>query len=343
VITDGMYHPKNYIKGSTKKWLCCGEKSMDHPGCTAAEGGAPAAAPQKAAPQQAAPQQAVPQQKAPQQQVQQVQQQQQNPPDSPPPQAIRAPMGAVTAAKPAFSGRVAIVTGAASALGFGVAQALVRGGATVVLVDSDEALLNAAVAQLNSLSCLPITGDCSQPEAAAFIMQTAAEQYGRVDILVTTSDMMMNTGLTEIQLPEWHKMITHTMTSAFVMIQEAAKTMQGQGYGRIVVISSVAGRSVAPLGGVHYAAAQSGLVGLARGAAKELAPHGITVNSVCPGLLDIPSTHANLPPTGFRLDVLVKRLGTVEDVSGLVLFLASEQAAYITGASYDVNGGGTCM
>lgn len=309
---------------------------MDHPGCTAAEGGAPAAA----APQQQPPAQ---QQQAPQQQVQQVQQQSQDPPHSPPPQAIRAPSGAVASQKPPFQGRVAVVTGAASALGAGIAQVLVRAGATVVLVDSDEAALNTTVAQLNSLSCLPITGDCTQPEAAAFIFQTAVEQYGRVDILVTSSDLMSNSILAEISLPEWHKMITHTMTGPFVMIQEASKVMQNQSYGRIVVVSSVAGRSVAPLGGVHYTAAQTGLVGLARGVAKELAPHGITVNSVCPGLLDVPSTHANLPPTGFRLDVLIKRLGTVDDVAQLVMFLASEHAAYITGASYDVNGGGTCM
>eukprot|EP00658_Telonema_sp_P-2_P068779 TRINITY_DN57752_c0_g1_i1.p2 TRINITY_DN57752_c0_g1~~TRINITY_DN57752_c0_g1_i1.p2 ORF type:complete len:134 (+),score=35.16 TRINITY_DN57752_c0_g1_i1:117-518(+) len=133
------------------------------------------------------------------------------------------------------------------------------------------------------------------------------------------------------------------MTSCFVMIQETQRVMQGQGYGRIVVVSSVAGRSVAPLGGVHYTAAQSGLIGITRAAAKELAAHQITVNAVCPGLLDVPSTHQHVPATGFRLDVMIKRLGNPQDVSGVVAFLASEAAGYVTGACFDVNGGGTCL
>eukprot|EP00656_Telonema_subtile_P055172 TRINITY_DN8464_c0_g1_i1.p1 TRINITY_DN8464_c0_g1~~TRINITY_DN8464_c0_g1_i1.p1 ORF type:complete len:437 (+),score=117.30 TRINITY_DN8464_c0_g1_i1:140-1450(+) len=334
---EGTFHPGRYIKGAMRKWMCCGEKSMDHPGCTTAGAEQPAAAAAQA-PEPAQPA-AQPQQMPPQQQQAAPEPQQQ----PTPPAAIRAPTGVPLEKPPLFAGRVAVVTGAASPVGLSVMEELLKGGAQCVLVDTNEQQLNAGVASLNSMHCLPITGDCAQPEAAAFVFQTAAEHYGKVDIVVCCSDTMSNSALDDISLMDWNRMLQSTMTSCFVTIQEAQRVMIGQGYGRIVIVGSVAGRSVAPLGGVHYAAAQAGLLGITRAAAKELAPHGITVNAVCPGLLDIPSTHNNLPASGFRLEVMIKRLGAPQDVASTVAFLASEPAGYITGASLDVNGGGTCL
>ena len=136
------------------------------------------------------------------------------------------------------------------------------------------------------------------------------------------------------------------MTAPFLLMKAAVPVMKGQQYGRIVNISSSAGRMVSTLGGSHYTASKTGLLGLTRAAAKELGLHGITVNAVCPGLIDTELTRENASPE--RLEALrqgypVPRLGTAREVADLVCFAASEAAGYITGASLDINGGDLMM
>ena len=136
------------------------------------------------------------------------------------------------------------------------------------------------------------------------------------------------------------------MTAPFLLMQAAVPVMKAQGYGRIVNISSSAGRMVSTLGGAHYTASKTGLLGLTRAAAKELGRHGITVNAVCPGLIDTELTRENA--SAERLEQYVRgypvpRLGTAREVADLICFAASEAAGYITGASLDINGGDLMM
>src|SRR5438874_13381488 len=136
------------------------------------------------------------------------------------------------------------------------------------------------------------------------------------------------------------------MTAPCQLIKAVFPIMKAQNYGRIVNVSSSAGRTVSTLGGAHYTASKAGLLGLTRAAAKELGRYGITVNAVCPGMIDTELTHENAPPellerlaSGYP----VPRLGTALEVADLICFAASEAAGYITGTSLDINGGDLMM
>jgi len=161
-------------------------------------------------------------------------------------------------------------------------------------------------------------------------------------VLVNNAAIASATRFEQLTEDEWRATIDTNLTGAFFCMQAVVATMKRQGYGRIINVSSLAGRSVSTLGGAHYTTSKAGLLGLTRAGAKELGLHGITVNAVCPGLFDTELTHANA--TEERLNAVkqtfpIPRLGKPEEVADLICFLASESAGYITGASFDINGG----
>ncbi|HEV8629207.1 MAG TPA: SDR family NAD(P)-dependent oxidoreductase, partial [Thermoanaerobaculia bacterium] len=169
---------------------------------------------------------------------------------------------------------------------------------------------------------------------------------GRVDVLVNNAALPLTTRFADITGDEWRRALEVNLTAPFLLIQAVLPFMKDQGYGRIVNVSSTAGRMVSTLGGAHYTASKTGLLGLTRAAAKELGRHGITVNAVCPGMIDTELTRESASPA--RLEQLaqgfpVPRLGTALEVADLVCFAASEAAGYITGASLDINGGDLMM
>jgi NAD(P)-dependent dehydrogenase (short-subunit alcohol dehydrogenase family) len=132
------------------------------------------------------------------------------------------------------------------------------------------------------------------------------------------------------------------VTAPFLLIRAVVPAMKAAGFGRIVNISSTAGKSVSTLGGAHYTASKAALLGLTRAAAKELGPYGITVNAICPGLIDTELTQENASPAdlaAYARSFPIQRLGQPVEVADLICFLASGQAGYITGASLDINGG----
>src|SRR5262249_49936741 len=150
----------------------------------------------------------------------------------------------------------------------------------------------------------------------------------------------------QLAADEWRAALETNMTAPFLLMRAAVPAMKTQGYGRIINISSSAGRMVSTLGGAHYTASKTGMLGLTRAAAKELGRHGITVNAICPGMIDTELTRENA--AGDLLDRLaasypVPRLGTPAEVADLICFVASEAAGYITGASFDINGGDLMM
>ena len=185
-------------------------------------------------------------------------------------------------------------------------------------------------------------GDISDRQTVQTLVADIVQQFGRLDVLVNNAAIASATRFEQLTEDEWRATIDTNLTGAFFCMQAVVAAMNRQGYGRIINVSSLAGRSVSTLGGAHYTTSKAGLLGLTRAGAKELGLHGITVNAVCPGLFDTELTHANA--TEERLNAVkqtfpIPRLGKPEEVADLICFLASESAGYITGASFDINGG----
>jgi 3-oxoacyl-[acyl-carrier protein] reductase len=244
-----------------------------------------------------------------------------------------------------FTGRVAIVTGAARGLGRAAAVRLHQRGAFVAINTRDAARARAVVAALGNRA-LAVPGDLTEEGVPDAIVRRTLEQFGRVDIVVNNAASAPTTRFAEISAAEWRHALEVNMTAPFLMMQAALETMKAQHYGRIINISSTAGRMVSTLGGAHYTASKTGLLGLTRAAAKELGPFGITVNAVCPGMIDTELTRESASPE--RLAQIaatfpVPRLGTPREVADVICFAASEAAGYLTGTSLDINGGDLMM
>ncbi len=237
--------------------------------------------------------------------------------------------------------RVALVTGAARGMGLAAAGALAARGATVFVNDLDPDGAAAAAEQLGERG-RALVGDVRDPARVVEMVDHIVERRDRLDILVNNAGVLFPTRFLEIPTDEWRHTIDVNLTAAFLCSQAAARPMKRRRWGRIVNLSSTAGKTVSTLGGAHYTASKAGLLGLTRAAALELAPHGITVNAVCPGLIDTEMARENA--TAERLSehargFPVGRLGTPDEVAELICFLASDGAAYITGAAIDINGG----
>lgn len=240
--------------------------------------------------------------------------------------------------------RVAIVTGASRGIGKAIACRLAEEGARVVVADIDFAGADKTVQMLGArrLKAVACAVDVTDEASVGSLVRTALKDFGRVDILIDNAGIMFRTRFMDISRREWEQTLQVNLGGPFLCIKAVLPLMKRQKYGRIVNISSSAGRSVSTLGGAHYTASKAGLLGLTRAAAKELAPFGITVNAVCPGLIDTKMARETTTKgelQAFIESFPIKRLGLPEEVGDLVVFLCSKRAAYITGASLDINGG----
>lgn len=240
--------------------------------------------------------------------------------------------------------RVALVTGAGSGMGAACARRLAADHAAVIVVDNRVESLSATADRVEGAGAEPIAlaSDITVPADVEEAVGTALHRFGRLDLVVNAAGVLEPTRLVDISPDEWRRVIEVNLTGAFLVTRAAAGPMREGGWGRIVHFSSTAGKTVSTLGGAHYTASKHGVLGLVRAAAKELAAFGITVNAVCPGLIDTEMVRATTTPE--RRDAYAKgfpiaRLGTPEEVAEIVAFLASDAAAYVTGAAIDVNGG----
>lgn len=218
-------------------------------------------------------------------------------------------------------------------MGAACVRRLLCDGVRVVAFDLREAAIEGALATV---------GDVTRASDCDALVQLALERFGRLDILVNAAGVLRPTGLLEMSEQEWDLVVGVNLKGAFLASRAAAAPMVTQGWGRIVHFSSTAGKTVSTLGGSHYTAAKHGVLGLTRALAKELAPHGITVNAVCPGLVDTEMAREAVPAevlARFAASFPVARLGTAAEVADLVAYLVSDSAGYITGAAIDINGG----
>ncbi|HEY5545606.1 MAG TPA: SDR family NAD(P)-dependent oxidoreductase [Gemmatimonadaceae bacterium] len=244
-----------------------------------------------------------------------------------------------------FADRAALVTGASRGLGRAVAERLLARGASVAVNVRDRARAEATVRELGGPS-VAVPGDLENEGVAEAIVAKALAEFGRLDILINNAALPFTTRFEQITPDEWRRAVEINLTVPFLLTQAAVPAMKSQGYGRIVNISSTAGRMVSTLGGAHYTATKTGLLGLTRAAAKELGVYGITVNAVCPGMIDTELTRESASTE--RLEQIAKgypipRLGTALEVADVICFAASEAAGYITGATFDINGGDLMM
>jgi 3-oxoacyl-[acyl-carrier protein] reductase len=240
-----------------------------------------------------------------------------------------------------FTGRVAIVTGAARGLGRAAAARLYERGASVA-VNVRDSVRAETVARSLGERALAVPGDIAAEGTPDDIVQRTLERFGRIDILVNNAAMARSTRFGDLSAEEWRDTLEVNLTAPFLLMRAVLPAMKAQSYGRIVNISSSAGRTVSTLGGAHYTASKAGLLGLTRAAAKELGQFGITVNAICPGMIDTELTHEHATPDlleHLAAGYPVPRLGTALEVADLICFAASEAAGYITGASLDINGG----
>ncbi len=244
-----------------------------------------------------------------------------------------------------FTGRVAIVTGAARGLGRAAAERLRERGASVAVNVRDRERAESLAREIGE-NVLAVPGDIAADGVPEEIVRQTLERFGRIDILVNNAALARSTRFPDLSADEWRYALEVNLTAPFLLTKAALPAMKAQHYGRIINISSTAGRTVSTLGGAHYTASKAGLLGLTRAAAKELGQFGITVNAVCPGMIDTELTRENATPellARLAASYPVPRLGTALEVADLICFAASEEAGYITGASFDINGGDLMM
>ncbi len=244
-----------------------------------------------------------------------------------------------------FTGRVAIVTGAARGLGRAVAARLHERGASVAVNVRDSRRATGVALEIGERA-LAVPGDVAAAGVPDEIVRRTLERFGRIDILVNNAALPLTTRFEHISAEEWRQALEVNLTAPFLLIQAVVPSMKARHYGRIVNVSSTAGRMVSTLGGAHYTTSKTGLLGLTRAAAKELGKFGITCNAVCPGMIDTELTRETATPEALeRLasSYPIPRLGTPLEVADLICFAASENAGYITGASLDINGGDLMM
>ena len=239
--------------------------------------------------------------------------------------------------------RVAIVTGASRGIGRGIALEMAKRGATVVVnyhASTDGAEQDVAEIEAAGGKAVALKADVSKLAEAESLVKTANEQFGKIDILVNNAGTTRDNLIMMMKEDDWDIVIDTNLKSAWNCAKAASKVMMRKRYGRIVNISSVSGLH-GQGGQSNYAASKAGLIGLTMSLAKELAARQITVNAVAPGFV-LTALTSNLPQN--LMDELNRRIplerwGTAEDVAYAVAFLASDDAAYITGQVLTVDGG----
>ncbi|HEX2335781.1 MAG TPA: 3-oxoacyl-[acyl-carrier-protein] reductase [Hyphomicrobiaceae bacterium] len=237
--------------------------------------------------------------------------------------------------------KTALVTGATGGLGGAIARALHQQGAKVAISGRQTDRLAALAAELGSrVEVCPC--DLARKEEVAKLIDTASAKLGRLDILVNNAGLTKDNLFMVMKDEQWEEVIAVNLTSTFMLMRAAARAMMRAktGYGRIINISSVSGIIGNP-GQGNYAAAKAGMIGMSKSLARELASRGITVNCIAPGFISTPMTDAlnEKQTASIKEAIPAQKFGTPDDVAAAAVYLASLEAAYVTGQTLHVNGG----
>lgn len=235
--------------------------------------------------------------------------------------------------------RVAIVLGGARGIGAGIAERLAEEGARLTIGDMRDDVGEATASRLAARFQRCNVGE---PDDIQAIVAATRERFGRLDIMVQNAGIFPMNDLVDIPVEEWDQVLGVNLRGCFVATQAAMRVMQEQRSGRIVLTSSITGPRVVPPQHAHYAASKAGINGLIRSAALEAAPFGITVNGVEPGNIMTEGVKAERSAeyiAAMKASIPMGELGTPRDIGNAVLFLASDEASYITGTTIIVDGG----
>lgn len=239
--------------------------------------------------------------------------------------------------------RVALVTGAGQGMGEAFAKILALNGAAVAVADINEVSASRVASQIIDAGGRAeyFTSDVSKYDEVVRLVSSVSDTLGKPDILVNNAGLLKPTPFLDMSPQEWEAIMKVNVDGVFYCCKAVVPLMVERRYGKIINMSSTAGKASSTFGGVHYTASKAAVLGITRHLARELAPYGINVNSVCPGSIDTPMVRGNATVETIAQGVKkipLGRLGRPDEVADLVLFLASDASAYITGASIDING-----
>ena len=241
-----------------------------------------------------------------------------------------------------LSGRVALVTGASQGIGRACALKLASSGAAVAVAARNQEKLNEVVRQINAsggkAAAFPV--DVADEEQIKTAFKAVLSQFGNIDILVNNAGITRDQLVMRMKRADWDAVINTNLTSAYLCVQQAIGSMLKQRWGRIINVTSIFGQ-MGQAGQANYASSKAGLIGLTMAIAREVASRNITCNAVAPGFIETAMTAGfsdELKQNAVKL-IPVGRVGIAEDVASAVVFLASEEASYITGHVLNVNGG----
>jgi 3-oxoacyl-[acyl-carrier protein] reductase len=240
-----------------------------------------------------------------------------------------------------LAGRIALVTGAARGIGLAIAEALTRRGASTALIDIDITKLASATQSIGERA-LAIKADVSRPDEVQRAIQRTTQHFGGLNILVNNAGICPMSDFADITEAEWDRVLAINLKGAFLCCQAALPNLRKSGrQGRIVNIASVAGQMGGVAVGAHYAASKAGLIGLSKSLARLLAADGVTVNCLAPGTAatDLIADWSEETQARLTAQIPLGRFAQPEEIAEAVCFLVSDRAAFITGATLDINGG----
>jgi 3-oxoacyl-[acyl-carrier protein] reductase len=237
-----------------------------------------------------------------------------------------------------LSERTALVTGASGGIGGAIARALHAQGATVVLTGRRRDALESLAAELGERARIEVA-DLADPQAPDRLVK-AVEESGGIDVLINNAGLTRDNLAVRLKDEDWQTVLDVDLSAGFRLIRAALRGMMRRRFGRIVSITSIVGVTGNP-GQANYAAAKAGLIGMSKAIAAEVASRGVTVNCIAPGFIETPMTEAlgEEPRTRLLQQIPAGRLGAGPDVAAASVYLASEEAAYVTGQTLHVNGG----